>query len=232
MAEPLPPYGWEYPDGTDDPADFPALLQSILSDQATKVVGSFDTSASAQAALGTSSATPLFYTTGSPTTLWCLDSSGANQVWTLGVGYTSGSFQMRGQDGTVFGIGTSQTSMWYRVEGARVFGWARLAVGSAVAWPSGEYFWFPLPPFNPVIHNTGESQVIGSCMVNMSNGEHYEGVAVASAQDPHCVLYSNDPHKSTPGATAVRYDTGGTGTGLTWATGCSVQYNFDYERMV
>lgn len=233
MAEPLPPYGLQYPDETDDRSLFPALLQQNLIALSSMVVGQFDTQASAQAALGTSSQAPVFYTTQNPTTLWCLDASGANQVWTLGGGYTSGSFVLTDDQSNTVSLGTSQRYLNYRVEGAHCYGWGEWVVGSSVGWPAaGAYFRFPLP-FAVQTRVSLTQMSVGTCMVTVA-GKHYAGVVEVGTGSSSAILYISDLSRS-PNTTLLPVSpvTGsGTTTGFVWSSGDVVRYSFDYERQV
>lgn len=233
MAEQLPPYNLQYPDGFDDPADFPNLLQATLLQLSQQVIGQFDTQASAQAALGSSSASPIFYTTTSPTTLWCLDSSGATAVWSAGSAYTAATFTIAGSDGTTFSLGNSTKYLFYKADGARVTGWGYVSVGSTgVAWPAGKSFEFPLP-FTAQSHAANASLEIGSCMVSV-NGNNYCGPVVTSSATGWCTLFVNDGAKTNgwQSLSAVAYNTGNAGSALTWSGGDQIRYSFDYERHI
>lgn len=230
MPETVYPYGWPAPQGNEPRADFPSIYYGNLSDIAQKVIGSFDTKTSALAALGVSSTTPLWFSTTNPTTLWCLDSSGAHEVWTLGSGYTVGSFTMQGSDGNTFSLGSSTRTLRYRVEGSHCYGYGTLVVGSSVAWPSGKFLWFPIPyaASNAVV---GLTMNVGSANITC-NGNNLIGSCYAPANGTHISIRAMDPVKSTTSAQVLSQSSGNAGSSTAWTSGDVIMYNFDYERKI
>jgi len=227
MPETVYPYGWQAPEGNEQRSDFPAIYYSNLSDIAQKVIGAFDTKTSALAALGVSSSTPLWFTTTSPTTLWCLDSTGAHEVWTLGSGYTTGSFTMQDSDGNSIPLGTSTRTLRYRVEGAHVYGYGSLTIGANFSPPSDKFFWFPIPyPLTAAV--TGLQATVGSVVVSQA-GKNMLGSAYASYGARHVSVVVGDPAKGS-NPTVMRYSTGSSGSAKIWDAGDTIKYNFDYER--